>query len=98
MTTDRRRRSTTMQLELPLGSPSGRSSRRRRTDWRPKADRRPVTDWRLDEQTRRIGRQGIAAARALLQDAGDAGAAGGAGAAGPGNGSDGGRGQAGRAA
>jgi hypothetical protein len=36
----------------------------------PEAPRHPG-DWRLDEQTRRIGRQGVAAARALLGDTTD---------------------------
>ena len=46
-----------MQLELPLRSTPGPRT------WTPS---RP--EWRLDEQTRRVGRQGVAAARALLGD------------------------------
>jgi hypothetical protein len=29
----------------------------------------PAADWRLDERTREVGRQGLAAARAALQEA-----------------------------
>ncbi len=55
MTTDRRR-PPTIQLELPLTPP-------------PTQATQPLDeDWRLDERTRRIGRQGVAAARALLAD------------------------------
>lgn len=32
-------------------------------------DQRSAADWRLDERTRQLGRQGVAAARAALQDA-----------------------------
>jgi len=46
-----------MQLELPLRSTPGRRT----------APSRP--EWRLDEQTRRVGRLGVAAARALLGEA-----------------------------
>ncbi len=56
MSTVRRHRSPAIQLELPLRSPPARVAPR------------PEGDWRLDEQTRRIGRQGVAAARALLED------------------------------
>jgi hypothetical protein len=54
MTSDRRRRSPVIQPQLPLSCP-------------PEAEApRPPSDWQLDEDTRRIGRQGVAAARALL--------------------------------
>ena len=56
MSTARRHRSPTIQLELPLRSPPA------------EATPDPQGDWRLDERTRRIGRQGVAAARALLED------------------------------
>lgn len=32
-------------------------------------DQNPGLDWRLDDRTRQLGRQGVAAARAALQDA-----------------------------
>jgi hypothetical protein len=112
MTTDRRRRSTAIQPELPLRPhPSevakaakalqaakaagaarvGRGARGRRADQvvnrrgaaqaapaSPSAPALPAApghpgDWRLDERTRRIGRQGVAAARAQLGDATTAG-------------------------
>jgi hypothetical protein len=57
MTTDRRHRSLEIQLQLPLPSPPADSAG---------ADQ---VDWRLDERTRHIGRQGVAAARALLGEA-----------------------------
>jgi hypothetical protein len=47
---------------------SGTSSRRARRkvgSTRPPSGT-PGTDWRLDEHTRAVGRQGVAAARALL--------------------------------
>jgi hypothetical protein len=54
MSTVRRHRSPTIQLQLPLNSvPS-------------EATKRLQADWRLDERTRSIGRRGVAAARALL--------------------------------
>ena len=56
MPTARRHRSPTVQLELPLRSPPAEAAPRRQADWH------------LDEQTRRIGRRGVAAARALLED------------------------------
>lgn len=56
MSTARRHRSPTTQLQLPLHSPPA------------EAAPGPQEDWRLDERTRRIGRQGVAAARALLED------------------------------
>jgi hypothetical protein len=44
------------QLQLPLvGDTAGRSAR-------PAGD----SDWRIDEPTRRVGRRGLAAARAAL--------------------------------
>ncbi|MGD0313569.1 MAG: hypothetical protein ABSC90_14035 [Acidimicrobiales bacterium] len=43
------------QLELPLHQPD------------PGHDDPAADGWKLDEQTRRIGRQGVAAARALLE-------------------------------
>ena len=98
MTTDRRRRSATTQLELPLrphpsevaraaealraakAARAGRAAGAVKAGKSvkaakgapavpavPSASRHPG-DWRLDERTRRIGRQGVAAARALLGD------------------------------
>jgi hypothetical protein len=68
MTTDHRARSRAIQPELPL--PSAESGAGGRADG----------DWRLDEETRSIGRQGVAAARARLERArcatGDQGPAG----------------------
>jgi hypothetical protein len=54
MESDTTTRAPALQLELPLPT--------------PEADRAGGTppDWRLDEETRRIGRRGIAAARARL--------------------------------
>jgi hypothetical protein len=77
MTTDRRHRSYAIQPQLPL----------------PTAGDDPATGpvpdgddgWRLDDQTRLIGRRGIAEARARLEEARRV-ATGGAGA-GPGRGS-----------
>jgi hypothetical protein len=77
MTTDRRHRSYAIQPQLPL----------------PAAGEDPATgpvrqgddEWRLDDQTRLIGRRGIAEARARLEEARRA-AAGGT-AAGPRRGS-----------
>lgn len=64
MTADRRHRSEDTQPELPL----------RRTDIDP--DDLSGREWRLDERTRMIGRQGVAAARARLGRAGAGGATG----------------------
>jgi hypothetical protein len=64
MTSDRRHRSRPSQPQLPLVGPE---------DNGPGLDRDPSRassrdeQWRLDEQTRQIGRQGIAAARARLE-------------------------------
>jgi hypothetical protein len=64
MTSDRRHRSRPSQPQLPLVAPE---------DNGPGLDRDPSRattheeKWRLDEQTRQIGRQGIAAARARLE-------------------------------
>ncbi len=55
MTTDRRRRSS--------DHPAPAAPAAARPRWQAP---RPPADWRLDEDTRRIGRQGVAAARALL--------------------------------
>jgi hypothetical protein len=55
MSTRHRHRTSTTQPELPLASPTG-----------PTDGRRPG-DWHLDEVTRRLGRDGVAAARALLR-------------------------------
>jgi hypothetical protein len=66
-----------IQLELPLRSPPGETARSRQGDWR------------LDDRTRHIGRQGVAAARALLGTSATTG---------HGERSDGDRGGAGRAA
>jgi hypothetical protein len=55
MSTRRRHRTSTTQPELPLSSPPA-----------PTDGRRPG-DWHLDEVTRRLGRDGVAAARALLR-------------------------------
>jgi hypothetical protein len=59
MSTVGRHRTPTIQLELPLRSPPAKAA--------PAAPRHQA-DWHLDEHTRRIGRQGVAAARALLED------------------------------
>ena len=58
MTTARRSRSRTTQPELPLRLASAAPSRRPAP---PEA-----ADWRIDEDTRRVGRRGIAAARERL--------------------------------
>ena len=55
MTANRRRRSRATQPTLPLSIPDGA----------PLPDP-PLPDWRLDDLTRQIGRQGIAEARARL--------------------------------
>jgi hypothetical protein len=61
MTTDRRHRSYTIQPQLPLPAP----------DDDPAIGPAPDhdDDWRLDDQTRLIGRRGIAEARARLEAA-----------------------------
>ncbi|MGO8872244.1 MAG: hypothetical protein ACLQPH_12745 [Acidimicrobiales bacterium] len=53
MTADRRTRSRAVQPELPLTPPEA-------------APGQHADDWRLDDETRSIGRQGVAAARARL--------------------------------
>jgi hypothetical protein len=58
MSTRHRPRTSTTQPELPLASPPA-----------PTDGRRPG-DWHLDEVTRRLGRDGVAAARALLGESG----------------------------
>jgi hypothetical protein len=58
MASDRNRRSRAIQPQLPLSSPPEEVP----GDDPP----RRSSDWQLDERTRQIGRQGIAAARALL--------------------------------
>ncbi len=59
MATARRHRSRTSQPELPLPAPEGGAAN-------GTGGGTPVTDWRLDERTRKVGLQGIAAARARL--------------------------------
>jgi hypothetical protein len=61
MTTDRRHRSYALQPQLPL--PAAGDD--------PAAGPAPEQedDWRLDDQTRLIGRRGIAEARARLEEA-----------------------------
>ncbi len=54
----RRHRSRTSQPELPLPESEGVVT--------PGTAAGPVTDWRIDEHTRTVGLQGIAAARARL--------------------------------
>jgi hypothetical protein len=54
MATDQTKRTPALQLELPL--PSGGDT----------GDGGPDPEWRLDEETRRLGRRGIASARARL--------------------------------
>jgi hypothetical protein len=67
MTNDRRHRSRPSQPQLPLAAAE---------DSGPEADPESpratggAEQWRLDEQTRQIGRQGIAAARARLEATG----------------------------
>jgi hypothetical protein len=60
MRSNRPRRQAAHQPELPLAGtqPSGSTS---------PAPKVGPPEWRLDEHTRSIGRQGIAAARALLE-------------------------------
>ncbi|HEX4217126.1 MAG TPA: hypothetical protein VHZ02_02055 [Acidimicrobiales bacterium] len=50
------------------GRTSGRKGRRAAGSTRP-ANGSPESDWRLDEHTRAVGREGVAAARALLDRA-----------------------------
>jgi hypothetical protein len=85
MTAERRHRSQSIQPELPLASPrpepAARPSDAVRTERAGGPRRagaggteraggpRPTSGWRLDEQTRRIGREGVAAARARLNQA-----------------------------
>jgi hypothetical protein len=59
MSSNRPSRPPAHQPELPLTGTEPQES------GPPTAEPRPP-EWRLDERTRRIGRQGIAAARALL--------------------------------
>jgi len=54
MTTSHTKRNLALQLELPLPPVA------------TAGDAGPAPDWRLDDETRRRGRRGIAAARALL--------------------------------
>jgi hypothetical protein len=55
MTASAAHRARPSQLKLPLHQPD------------PGHDDRAADAWKLDEQTRRIGREGVAAARALLE-------------------------------
>ncbi len=48
------------------GTPSQPRAGRMAGSTRP-AKGSPATDWRLDEHTRAVGREGVAAARALLE-------------------------------
>lgn len=48
---------------------TSRPSRRRAAGSPRPAPANPGTDWRLDEHTRAVGREGVAAARALLNRA-----------------------------
>lgn len=59
MATARRHRSRISQPELPLPAPDGDSPE-------GPAGATPLVDWRLDERTRTVGLEGIAAARAQL--------------------------------
>ncbi len=69
MTTERRDGSQGIQPELPLPPPRAEGqtgptgARASRSEQAPS----PTDGWRLDERTRRIGRQGVAAARAQLK-------------------------------
>ncbi len=54
MTTSDTKRTPALQLQLPLSTADA------------PGDDRPAPDWRLDDETRRLGRRGIAAARACL--------------------------------
>ena len=68
MTSDRRRRFSERQPELPL--PTEAQASHARLDEREAHDSEGpgvVEEWRLDERTRRIGLQGVAAARARLE-------------------------------
>ncbi|HEV3132382.1 MAG TPA: hypothetical protein VGY51_10505 [Acidimicrobiales bacterium] len=66
MTTDGRGESQSLQPQLPLTEASPRSERTARKE---PAQGAPTStrSRRLNEQTRRIGRQGVAAARAQLE-------------------------------
>ena len=64
MTTDRGHRYRPSQPQLPLAEPEDSPQA---TDREPARVAASGEQWRLDEQTRRIGRQGIAAARARLE-------------------------------
>jgi hypothetical protein len=64
MTSDRRHRSRPTQPQLPLAAPEDNGAG---PDQDPTGRSGGDEQWRLDEQTRRIGRQGIAAARARLE-------------------------------
>jgi hypothetical protein len=61
MTTDRRHRSYTIQPQLPLPAAGDDPA------IGPASDH--DDEWRLDDQTRLIGRRGIAEARARLEEA-----------------------------
>jgi hypothetical protein len=60
--------SETSATSATQGPPSRRKGRRVAGSTRP-AKGSPGTDWRLDEHTRAVGREGVAAARALLNRA-----------------------------
>jgi hypothetical protein len=99
MTSSRNQTPAATQLQLPLPTPAASGAPRKSRGARRTAARRPSHSvasiptlgdgQRLDEQTRAIGRRGIAAARALLSDGGEEGGR---------LQSEGGRGTAGRAA
>ena len=74
MSTDRHRRSPDNQPELPFHPPRTGASSVPTASATTQSVRRPTPtgDWRLDERTRRIGRQGVAAARAQLEAASSA--------------------------
>jgi len=57
--------SATAATAAASGTPSRRKGRRTAGSTRP-AKGSPGTDWRLDEHTRAVGREGVAAVRALL--------------------------------
>jgi hypothetical protein len=60
--------STTAAAAAASGTQSRRKGGRTPGSTRP-AKGSPATDWRLDEHTREVGREGVAAARALLNRA-----------------------------
>jgi hypothetical protein len=64
MTSDRRHRSRPSQPQLPLAAPEDNGPG---LEQEPSGTSGRDRQWRLDEQTRQIGRQGIAAARARLE-------------------------------